>query len=421
MKNISVFKNVLGLGSASAVNIAVLSILSLLIAKFLTVEDFGVTRSITAYMIVLTMFGHFAFHDALASMVARTKEQQEKVRYFVSATWVVLLNSTLLGVISYFVVTYSGLWQGDLKDTLAIIVLFLPFATIAILYNGALQAVGDYRSLSIATILNAVIPFCMILPLVFMVELVGWKWGRAIAFVIISLILFVFVRKYIASITPHLKSTLDLFRFARVQIISGVFSLLLLSGDIILLERLTGSLIEVAYYGLAAFFAKSFMFFPAVIGRVYFKPIAQFSSGQSSENKIVEFLAVVLAVCVSISIVVYFLGPLAITMIYGDTYAAAGKVLEVLSLAIVFMGLWQALSTINVASNKPQNSVIVSVVGSIVAVVMLVLLIPKMGAIGAAWAMVAANGSGVLIGLCLIFINNDKSFDEAESLEFTKP
>lgn len=420
MKYSRVVKKIFGLGSASAVNIAVLSIMSLLIAKFLTVEDFGVTRSITAYMVVLVMLGHFTFHDALASFVARANTHEEISQYFISATWAVFVNSALLGLVSYFVVMYSGLWGGSLQTSLAIVVLFLPFATTSILYNSSLQAVGDYRGLVISTIVNAVIPFCLIVPLCYGAELVGWVFGRVAALVILVFVPFFFIKKYLASCKFHFDSFKLLFGFARTQIFSGFLSLFLLSADIIMLERITGNIAEVAYYGLAAFFAKSLMFVPAVLARIYFKQIASFSSVTSSVNKVIEFLVIVLLVCLFMAIAIYFIGPLVIDQIYGESYLEAGRILKVLSYGVVFMGLWQAISTINIATNNPLYSVLVSGVGSITALILMVWLIPSLGAMGAAWSMVIANAAGVMAGIYLIFARGYKQTRVVNNSELSK-
>ena len=402
MDNREIIRKFFGLGSASAINIAVLTLMSLLVAKFLTVESFGITRSITAYMVVLVMLGHFTFHDALASFVSREQRDEDRNKYFASATWLVVVNSSLLSLISYILIKYTGLWSGNLQSSFAIAVLFLPFAALAITYNSALQAIGEYRGLMIVTILTAVIPFCLILPLSYNYELIGWVSGRVVSFVLLTLVSSYFVFRYLRALKFNVRAFKKLFSFARVQIFSGVLSLVLLSADIIMLERLTDDISDVAYYGLAAFFAKSLMFIPSVFGRLYFKQIADFSIGITTKNKIVEFLFVVSIVCLILSIVIYFIGPIVIDYIYGESYSQSSDILKIMAYGIVFMGLWHAISTVNIATNKPARSLYVSATGSIAALVLMWFLIPEYGGVGAAWSMVVANLIGVCVGVMAI-------------------
>lgn len=398
----SVIKKILGLSSVSAINVSGLALLSLLLAKFLSVEQFGITRTITAYMIVLSILGHMTFHDALASKVARAKNDEVRNKYFSTATVFVFINSIFIGILSWVVVSFSCFWTGELRGALSIIVLCLPLITIAILYNNALQAVGSYKGLAIVVLAAGVVPLCIILPLAYFQQLNGWLLGRVLSFLILAFISAYIVRNYLVSFNIYIKELKELFAFAKVQIISGMLSLVLLSADILLIERFLRDLKQVAYYGLAAFFTKAVMFIPTSISRIYFKSIAETSAGITAENKILEFLGVVIVVCGIVAIAMYYIGPIFINLLFGDQYADSVIVLEILSVGIVVMGLWQTISTINISISRPGNSLKISVVGAVVGLLLLTLLIPKYGIEGAAWSMNIAYLSGVLVGLFLL-------------------
>ena len=193
-----------------------------------------------------------------------------------------------------------------------------------------------------------------------------------------------------------------------MQVISGFLSLVLLSADIILIERLLRDLESVAYYGMAAFFVKAVMFIPTSISRIYFKSIAENSAGITKDNKIFEFLSVVVIVCGIVAICMYLIGPVFIKFIFGTQYDKSIEILHILSLGIVFMGLWQAISTINVSISRPKYSVLISLTGAIIGIILLVTLIPVYGISGAAWSMNVAYFSGVIVGLYLLSINIKK-------------
>lgn len=398
----SIAKKLIGLSSVSAINVAGLALLSLLLAKFLPVEQFGVIRTVTAYMVVLSLFGHMTFHDALACKVARAKNDVIRRKYFSTATVFVLVNSLFIGVLSWVIVSFSGYFEGELRNILSIVVLCLPLITTTILYNNSLQAVGSYKALAVAVLAAAVVPLSIILPFAYFQQLDGWLLGRVLSFFILAFIAAYIVKSYLVSCKIYIKELKELFSFAKVQILSGMLSLVLLSADILLIERLLRDLKQVAYYGLAAFFAKAVMFIPTSISRVYFKSIAETSAGITAENKILEFLGVVIAVCGIVAIAMYHLGSVFIKLLFGDLYTDSIIVLEILSIGIVVMGLWQAISTINISISRPDNSLKISAVGAVVGLLLLTLLIPEYGIEGAAWSMNVAYLSGVLVGLFLL-------------------
>lgn len=401
----SVLKKTAGLSSASAINVALLSILSLALAKVLAVEEFGVTRSITAYLVILTMLGHMTFHDALATMLARTVDDEEKVRYFGSATWFVTLNSLVLALISYWIIEQTGYWHGMLKDSLSFIVLCLPLATIAILYNESLKVVGSTRTMALVQIVNGLVPFLVIIPAAYYAHMEGWLLSRVLAFIMLAGYSAFLVRRYLSFFSFDWSSFKRMYNFSKVQIFSGVLSLVLLSADIIVLERISGDMVEVAQYGLAAFFVKATMIVPNSIGRIYFKQIANGFGDGTQQKYIKEFIVLVVVVCVAMAISLFFLGPWIISLVYGEQYGHAAKLLGYLCIGLVFMGLWQAISMINIAVAKPGRSVTVAFVGAITGMGLLLLLVPDYGGEGAVWAMNIAYTSGVVVGLFMIFWN----------------
>lgn len=391
-----IIKKTLGLSSASAINVALLSILSLLLAKILTVEEFGITRSVTAYMIVLTMIGHFTFHDALASMIAQDDDKKSQSSYFSSAAAFVVANSLMLSLASYIFIVYSGYWDGVAERALIVIVLCLPLMTISILFNTSLQAVGRTRTMALVQVVNGAAPCVIILISAFLYQMSGWITGRVITFVFLAIFSVYLIRQYIDLREVRWSTILKLMSFARIQIVSGILSLVLMSADIILLERLTGDMAEVAQYGLAIFFIKATTFVPTSISRIFFKNIAKNESGLG------QFLLLVLVVCTLLAVIMYGLAPWIITTLYSGDYNKAADLIKHLCISVVLMGLWQAISTINIATGNPSRSVVVAFTGSLICIALLLYWVPVYASYGAAWAINISYGVGVLVGLYML-------------------
>lgn len=125
---------VAALAAGSAAQVASLAILSLLVAKFLSVEQFGVTRSVVAYMVILTMIGHFTLHDAVASYAASSKTKAEAVSNVMHGVILVLIISSATAASFSLFVQSSGYWSGDIRTALATVVLVLPFESLGLVF-----------------------------------------------------------------------------------------------------------------------------------------------------------------------------------------------------------------------------------------------------------------------------------------------
>jgi O-antigen/teichoic acid export membrane protein len=390
------------IGGASGIQVVLLAGLSLLLARYLSVEEFGITRTVTAYMVVLSMFGHFCLH--VATYVAGSKTAEQKTAYVANGSYLVLMISVVVTIIAELFIQFSGFWSGALQRTLSLIVLLLPLASLTTVYSSLLQAIGSYRKLTISLILAGAVQLLFMAPLSARWGLSGWITGRAISSMLLLAAGFWFIANVFKMIRFEKVTTGNLMSFAGVQFISGILSMLMQSADVIALERLRGDMTQVAIYGLASLFGKSVLFLPGAIGRVYFRDIAESAIDNVRLRRAVSHLLLATAgLCVAIALAVFLFVPYAIHLMYGAKYYNSIPVLNVLCIGIVFNGLWSALSVINIAMKNARAAVMISTIGVIVAIGLLYLLIPAYGAMGAAWGMNAAAAAGSLVGLWLLF------------------
>lgn len=388
---------------ASGLQIIFLAVLSLVLAKILSVDSFGVTRTVTAYIIVLTMMGHFCLHDAVATYVAGAKAEEEKIAYVVNGSYQVVLISLVVTLLAELVVYFSGIWESDLKKALFLSILFLPAVSLIIVYTSLLQAIGSYKKFTVSLIMGGIIPFVFMAPPTWQWGLNGWIWGRNAASVILLAFTFYLVRHWFKVKKMDRQVSGKLLSFAKIQFISGILSMLMQSADIIALERISGQMSQVAVYGLAALFAKSVMFFPGAIGRVYFKEIAESSADGTKVWKLIDHLLLATTMlCILMAAILFIAVPIVIDALYHDRYSDSILVLKIMCIGITFSGLWAALSVVNIAMKQPRIAVIISVTGVVTSFILLGALVPKYGAAGAAWAMNGGYFAGTLMGMWLL-------------------
>jgi len=396
-----VFKNILGIGAASASNIFFTALQSLMLGRILNVESFGVTRSATAYMILLSMLGHFTLHNALASFIVRARNQEDVSAYIYHATVLVFIISTLVASISIMVISCSGYWQAPLRIPLIAIISSLPLVCLTISYNACMEALGEFRTYSVVLILTGLIPLVTIALTSKIWLLEGWIAGRLISATLLLLLSAYVIRAHLQPAKLQLSYCVNLFKFARMQIFSGIFSLVLMSADVILLERLGNDLTAVANYGVALLFTNACAFLPTALGRVYFKEVA--ANGSEGDQKRFEYILLVATLALVTALTLYWVGPVLIQLFFGKNYMTASSIIRALSFGVIFNYLWNCISVINVSMGYPRRSVTISFVGATIGLAALIYLIPTYRGIGAAWAMNAAYGAGVTVGLYLLW------------------
>jgi O-antigen/teichoic acid export membrane protein len=391
-----------GIAGASAIQVVLLALLSLLLARVLPVEDFGITRVVTAYMVVLTMFGHMCLHDAVSTFVARVETVEEKSAYVMAGSKLVLISSVMIVLVFEVLVLNAPWWTGRLRNALASVMLFLPLVTLTLVYTSVLQSIGSYKKLSVAVLLGGVIPLICMVPPSAGWGLTGWIFGRGVSYFLLLVCGVILTKEFFVATWPS-QTYSTLIGFSRVQLVSGILSMGMQSADILILERLGASLSDIALYGLAALFARSVLFVPGAMGRVYFREIAEGSSRGDYTKPAYHLLGSVVGICVTLAVIMATCVPAIIRFFYGEEYSSSIPILEVMCVGIVFNGLWSALSTINIAINRPSFAVAISLSGFAMSLVLLVLLVPSHGTIGAAWAMNAAYIVGSCVGLWLIY------------------
>ncbi len=400
---VGIASRVVAVSGASAVQLVSLTISSLVLAKILPVDGFAITRIVTAYMVILTILGHFCLHDAVASYVAGARTKEEQSEYIVTGTMLTLAISGLVTIIAEIVVYGGGMWTGELRDALASTALFLPVASLSIVYSSLFQAVGSYRKLVFSTVLVGVVPALVIPVATTIWGLFGWVAGRGVSWILLLFIQIWLARHLLCELKIRKPVVVELLKFARVQIFSGSLSMLLQSLDVILLERISKNLSSIAAYALASQFARALLFVPGVLGRVYFRQIA---NAAYDRNELLfhlrRFVIRTTLLCGGGAIGLGALAPPAIQLVYGQAYAECLSVLRIMCVGAVISGLWSALSVINVAIKKPSYSVATSATGVVVGAVCVSVLVPVFGASGAAWAMNLAYLCGVSVGAVLL-------------------
>jgi len=196
-----------------------------------------------------------------------------------------------------------------------------------------------------------------------------------------------------------------LLAFSWPLIVSGIMVALYMKIDAIMLQNMKGVKEAGAYQTVAAL-SEAWNFVPSVIVTSLFPAIlnARRDDIDRYNKRIQNLYDLMVYLSVPVAVVITFASPL-IYKLYKPEYAYAAPVLSVHIWSGVFVFLGAANSQYLIAENLNTLTFIRTGFGAIVNIVLNLILIPKMGMMGAAIATLAAYASAALCVLAIPKVN----------------
>ena len=164
--------------------------------------------------------------------------------------------------------------------------------------------------------------------------------------------------------------------------------------DQVMLGSMLEAKTENGIYSAAVRIAEMWYFVPTAIIASFQPNIIQ-SKLENNEKKYKEITQklydFVSMIGIFFGIIISLFGWLAVNILYGEEYAAAANVLSISVWAGLFATLGSARSVWLIAEGKQKYTLIYTIVGAIINIILNAILIPKIGAFGAAIATLFAQ------------------------------
>ena len=196
-----------------------------------------------------------------------------------------------------------------------------------------------------------------------------------------------------------------LLAFSWPLIISGIMVALYMKIDAIMLQNMTG-VKEAGAYQTVATLSEAWNFVPSVIVTSLFPAIlnARRDNIGRYNKRIQNLYDLMVYLSVPVAIIITFASPL-IYKLYKPEYAYAAPVLSVHIWSGVFVFLGAASSQYLIAENYNKLTFVRTGFGAVVNIVLNLVLIPKMGMMGAAIATLAAYAAAAFFVLAIPKVN----------------
>lgn len=186
-------------------------------------------------------------------------------------------------------------------------------------------------------------------------------------------------------------SILGLFKKSKWLFFSGIAAAIYLKIDQVMLAHFH-SPESVAYYAAAAKLSEFWYVFPILIANAFNPKLIELKRdnmrGKCDNYKryILTLLSFMVAGALSISLIVYIFSSVLIEFIYGQAYSSSATILNVHIFATLFIFQRAILSKWLILERNYKFSLYSHGTGALVNIILNLILIPKYGGIGAAWA-----------------------------------
>lgn len=284
-----------------------------------------------------------------------------------------------------------------------LLALLLLTATIAFIAKAVLQGLQNFRAMFLVDITGSVVRLVVAVALV----LAGWA---ALGGVAAWAIFFGITTVAFTAIALRLRLPVGVFErkpifiFAAMSIASLLAHFLILQGGVLVLAVLS-SAEAVAWFGVAVVFGQFLLFVPAVLGGAIQPSLAELwiSSRQELQQLLAASLKLAVLSVLPFTILFIIGAPLLISIIYTPSYLPAATLFPTFMFGSFLYSI-AALALITLyAAGRPAARLAITGTGAAINLVMCVLLIPALGALGAALAFLASQIA--VVGLALAAVS----------------
>ncbi len=369
---------------------------SVLVARYLGPHLFGTLTYALALMAFAGTFASFG----LSNVVTRELMTATRPSGVVLGTAVIVRAMT--GFIALCVMlTYLHFYE---PNALAVAVVSVAVGVLLIegslVFDCTLQSERAFGSSSGAKAILAVNSLAWRASLVFvsagLVYFVAVQYVEALCYIAV----FGWItRKYLQGVKAGWDPELarSLLRQGFPIMLSSFATIIYLRIDQVMIEHMLGSE-ALGKYSAGVKLAEVASFFPGIIAYVLFPTIieAQKISAEKAEAEAIKLYRLMYATSLAFSLFMTVAGEWLTHIMYGEAYNGSGPVLRVYVWSTVFVFLTIASQAQLLSQAKTVHVVAVrTIVGACANIVLNMLLIPRFGIIGAAWATVISYGVAV--------------------------
>jgi O-antigen/teichoic acid export membrane protein len=382
------------------IRLALIAASNVLIARFLGPSGKGILTLLMNFLLVTVMLGMFGLDEANVYFISSKKGRYQNI--LGNALYQILIISVIcivvfIGFDSWFL---SRPLKGIDINYYYLMIILVPF----IFFNQHVRtillghrAIYRFNVFMIGQFLLLLIFQVVFIPLF---DLSGGVYAIILATICLSVVGFIFIARFGSPRrTPDYPLLKKCYGYGIKSQLGIVFSYLNRRLDVFIVNFFLDPY-QVGLYAIAVAVGELPWHLPAAAATVLFpwiadkkrKDAAQFTSYVTRN---VLFLTIIAA------LILFFVGRFLITVLFGDQFAESVVLMYVLLPGIIALGITRLMGSHFQGSGRPELGTIMVAFSFIETIVLDILLIPRMGALGASIASSIAYITSGIIGIVL--------------------
>lgn len=376
-------------------------LLRILLARNLTVEEYGLVYAIMAVFGLLSVFAHWGLAEALTREVALARAVAS-ARLKEVVLWVAFVlyasAAIILALAMWFAPLLAEHYFHSSSAAIPFTVYTISFLLSSIVYIIPSLLMGAHRS-NLYTLF--IVTQSGLLLLGAWLLLAYGVTGVMLAYVITMVTLHILFIPLLGRVLPgfwraraHLrvKTAKRLFAYGIPVMLTGVAWVILSASDTALLTYFS-SLAEVGRYQVALPTANLLLFLTPVIVTVLLPLLTHVWQDRKRallSRSIQDLHAYVFLCIIPIAVAVATYPDILLNLLFGAQYVSAAPILRLLVVSALFITLNSVTAAAFSAIGKPKESTRAVAVGAVANLILNILLIPRLGGVGAAIATVCS-------------------------------
>lgn len=364
----------IGLGFAAVVGF----VYTVILARVLGPEKFGVFSSVVALIAIVYSLGDFGIASALINFIPKLKDQRPLL-ISTSFWFEVVVGALILVIFSVFAIFHQNIVPGSLVNQLLIAgVLAVNYLFIGYI-QGIFTAERRFVGYSFTQIIDAGVKILIVFILLYFSRLSIETALLANVISTVFAILITFGRDLLKiNRSFHREIFTKLFHFAKWIAVTRVFSVFISRIDVILLNLLSSSF-QAGIFAAASRITLLFSLLVSSLGAVVNPRFSGFDNKQKVISYIKKLLGLITLVSGLMLITALFAKPI-INIVFGDKFVAAIPVFQALTIAMIpFIYSLITTPALIYTFSQPRFIARMTAFQVIIMVIMEILLIPKFG------------------------------------------
>ncbi len=369
---------------------------NVIMTRSLGVSDYGKYILVMSIVILGMQFGSFGLHSANIYYVAKSRMLMGMLLKN-SIIFSMISGSFIIIIMSVLYILYPKLF-GINKELFILAMLMIPFFLMSLFGRNILIGIGKIKLDNKISVYTRVLSIILMLLVISFFSLDEYSAVVISAIILVVGLLFVF-KELKNNIIYRYKISFKLFKkiskFGFKAYLSGLFAFLVFKSDLFFVNYYL-SKNDLGYYSLAVSFIDYVYILPVVIGTILFQKLSSIknSNDKYETMKKLSFYFTIFYTFFLVSI--YFISEFLITTLYGEDFINSVMPINILLIAIFFMGMQTIQVQYLNATGYPKAILYYWMISLVVNIIINILFIEQYGLLAVAIS--------TAMSYCLIYI-----------------